>query len=187
MISGPAHRDVRAEPAAAGSAARRRSAGRAWIPALAVVCVLGAIATLLALSLSSSSTSPSLSSSGPSLHVANSALGEILVEQQGRTLYLFKRDGSNTSSCTGACARVWPPATVAGKPTLGAGVARAKLTTIRRPDGTNQLAYYGHPLYRFSEDTHPGQLGGVGFLGAWFAVSPTGRALGKAGVVGGYS
>jgi len=27
----------------------------------------------------------------------------------------------------------------------------------------------------------------VGFLGAWFAVSPTGRALGKAGVVGGYS
>lgn len=179
MASGPAHRDVRTQPAA-GAGRGGRWAGRGWLPAVAAACVLGAVGALLALSLSSGSSSSRRASSGLSIRTADSALGKILVERQGRTLYLFKRDGTNSSSCTGACARVWPPATVAGAPSVGAGVSRAKLTTIKRADGARQLAYDGHPLYRFSEDTREGQLGGVGFLGAWFAVSPTGQAVGKA-------
>lgn len=154
---------------------------------MAAVCVLGAVGALLALSLSSGSSGSRRVSSGPSIRTADSALGKILVQGQGRTLYLFKRDGPDSSSCTGACARVWPPAAVSGTPSVGAGVSRAKLTTIRRSDGARQLAYNGHPLYRFSEDTREGQLGGVGFLGTWFAVSPAGQAVGKAsGAASGY-
>jgi predicted lipoprotein with Yx(FWY)xxD motif len=51
------------------------------------------------------------------------------------------------------------------------------LTTLHRHDGRQQIAYYGHPLYTMSADTRPGQLEGEGFGGAWFAVSPTGKAV----------
>jgi predicted lipoprotein with Yx(FWY)xxD motif len=179
-ISGPAHRDVKAQPVAAGSVARRWLAGRGWIAALAAVVVVGAIAALLALSLSSSSSHAGRSANGPSVAVGNSGLGKILVDGRGRTLYLFKRDTPHISSCTGACARVWPPLTGSRTPAVGAGVSRAKLTTITRADGATQVSYNGHPLYRFSEDTRAGQLGGQGFLGTWFAVSPAGQAVGKA-------
>ena len=36
--------------------------------------------------------------------VSNSSLGNILVDSQGRTLYLFQKDSGTTSECTGACA-----------------------------------------------------------------------------------
>ena len=38
-----------------------------------------------------------------------SQLGRILVDGQGRTLYLFEKDANGHSSCTGACATYWPP------------------------------------------------------------------------------
>src|SRR4051812_20809385 len=41
--------------------------------------------------------------------VANGSVGEILVDSQGRTLYLFERDSGTKSTCTGACAVEWPP------------------------------------------------------------------------------
>ena len=84
---------------------------------------------------------------------------------------------------------MWPPATVAGTPTVAAGVSRRKLTTIKRPDGSTQLVYHGHPLYSFSEDTRQGQLGGEDFLGTWFVVSPAGQEVVKPGAAaasGGY-
>ncbi|MFD7918119.1 hypothetical protein ACFV3R_02640 [Streptomyces sp. NPDC059740] len=37
-------------------------------------------------------------------------LGRILVDGKGRTLYLFDADKSSKSTCTGECARDWPPA-----------------------------------------------------------------------------
>jgi len=76
--------------------ARRPLAGRGRIAAVVAVCVIGGVAALLALSLSSSSTS---SSSGPSIRLANSSLGEVLVDDRGRTLYLFAHDKPNSSSC----------------------------------------------------------------------------------------
>jgi hypothetical protein len=41
-----------------------------------------------------------------------------------------------------------------------------------------------HPLYTFSGDTRPDQLGGEGFLGEWFAISPNGRPLRRPGTQG---
>jgi predicted lipoprotein with Yx(FWY)xxD motif len=145
-----------------------------WIPALIGVAVTGGIAALLVLSLSGSSTS---SKPGPAVSVGSSSLGKILVDSRGLTLYSYGHDQRNVSNCTDVCARVWPPATVSGTPPAATGVSQAKLKTINRLDGRTQLVYNGRPLYTFSEDTRRGQMGGEGFLGVWFVVSPAGSPI----------
>jgi predicted lipoprotein with Yx(FWY)xxD motif len=110
--------------------------------------------------------------------VARTRLGRILVDGRGHTLYLFLKDRHGTSACVAPCTRVWPPVVVSGRPRSATGVIRRKLGTTRRPDGTLQLVYNGHPLYDLTADTRPGQISGQGFLGAWYAVSPAGRAVG---------
>jgi predicted lipoprotein with Yx(FWY)xxD motif len=109
--------------------------------------------------------------------VANSSLGSILVNSNGRTLYLFKADVGGKSACTGACAAAWPPLVATSKPTAGTGLTASKLGTSARSDGTQQVTYNGHPLYLFVKDTKAGQTNGQGvtaFGAAWFALTPSG-------------
>src|SRR4051812_33209627 len=47
------------------------------------------------------------SSGTASVALAQSGLGKILVDGQGRTLYLFEADKGTASSCDGACASAW--------------------------------------------------------------------------------
>jgi predicted lipoprotein with Yx(FWY)xxD motif len=82
--------------------------------------------------------------------------GKALTGSHGRTLYLFEADKHRTSACTGACAKAWPPDTVTGAPDAGSGVSQALLGTIKRPDGTLQVTYNGHPLYYFIGDKAAG-------------------------------
>ena len=124
-------------------------------------------------------TPPSTTTSGPAgtVNVANSDLGTILVDAQGRTLYLFQKDQGTTSECTGACAGAWPPLQAKGKPTVGAGATASLAGTTQRSDGERQVTYNGHPLYLFSGDTQAGDTTGEGltaFGAAWYALSPAG-------------
>jgi predicted lipoprotein with Yx(FWY)xxD motif len=112
--------------------------------------------------------------------MANSRLGRILVNSQGRTLYLFKADTGTKSACSGACATAWPPLLATGKPTAGTGLTASKLGTTTRSGGTRQVTYNGHPLYLFIKDHKPGDVKGQGvvaFGAAWYVVSPTGRQI----------
>jgi predicted lipoprotein with Yx(FWY)xxD motif len=128
--------------------------------------------------------------------VASSGLGNILVDRQGRTLYLFERDSGATSACTGACAVNWPPLRVRGTPLVGSGAKAADVSTTARADGISQLTYNGHPLYTFVNDKKPGDTNGEGinaFGGSWFAVSaaggkvaPRSQPQGGGGYGGGY-
>ena len=94
--------------------------------------------------------------SAASVDVAsNPKLGPILVDGQGRTLYLFQKDTGGQSSCSGSCASIWPPDTTAS-PKAGTGVSASKLGTVKRSDGTMQVTYAGHPLYTYTADTGPG-------------------------------
>lgn len=105
--------------------------------------------------------------------VASGAVGSYLTGEDGRTLYTFKPDGANTSTCTDACATAWPPFTVSAADTLagGAGVT-GKLTTFARADGTMQVAHDGVPLYYFASDTKAGDTNGQGIGGKWFVAAP---------------
>ncbi len=127
----------------------------------------------------SGSTAASSSGKG-SVALASTKLGKVLVDGNGRTLYLFEADKGAMSTCDGACASAWPPLTTSGKPTAGTGIAAAKLGTAKRADGTTGVTYAGHPLYTFAGDGAPGQTAGEGLTdyGApWYALSAAGKTV----------
>ncbi len=126
------------------------------------------------------STASKPTSGKGSVTLASTKLGKVLVDGNGRTLYLFGADKGTMSKCDGACASEWPPLTTSGKPTAGAGVAAAKLGTAKRADGTTGVTYAGHPLYTFAGDGAPGQTAGEGLTdyGApWYALSAAGKTV----------
>lgn len=111
-----------------------------------------------------------------------SPLGKILVNDKNLSLYLFQADKSTTSTCTGACAKLWPPLLVNGTPTVAGGVDQKKLGTSKRSDGGTQVTYDGHPLYRFAADTSPGNVRGQGlnnFGAKWYVLGTDGKAITK--------
>jgi predicted lipoprotein with Yx(FWY)xxD motif len=119
---------------------------------------------------------------GATVSLAKTNLGSILVTSNGHTLYLFAKDRHNKSSCSGSCAKYWPPLLAHGKPTAGAGVAVSLLGTTRRSDGAMQVSYHKHPLYTYAPDTKAGQTNGQGsfaFGAKWYAVSANGAAIVK--------
>ncbi len=130
---------------------------------------------------SSSAALPTTPDGQPAtLGAANSDLGEILVNRQDRTLYLFQNDSGTKSACTGACASNWPPLRANGKPTVGSGANASMVATTTRSDGRSQVTYNDHPLYLFVGDQEPGDTKGEGltaFGGSWFAVSPDGNEI----------
>jgi predicted lipoprotein with Yx(FWY)xxD motif len=112
--------------------------------------------------------------------VANTNIGTVLVDAQGRTIYLFQKDAGTKSACFGACAVAWPPVRAAGKPTAGSGLTASLLGTTKRSDGKPQVTYNGHPLYLFQGDKQPGDTNGQGvnaFGAGWFVLSPAGNEI----------
>ena len=105
--------------------------------------------------------------------VASGAPGKFLTGEDGKTLYVFKKDGPGVSACSGDCATNWPPFTIAANDTLapGAGVTGA-LATFKRDDGTMQVTYNGAPLYYFAADKAAGDTNGQGIGGNWFVAAP---------------
>ncbi|MBB4660905.1 COG4315 family predicted lipoprotein [Conexibacter arvalis] len=111
---------------------------------------------------------------------ASTPLGTILVDGGGRTLYLFERDTTSTSTCDGACAAEWPPLTTSGRATAAGKASTARLGTTRRADGTTEVTYAGHPLYRYAGDAAPGDTHGqnIDAFGAeWYVLAPSGTAV----------
>ena len=111
---------------------------------------------------------------------ASTRLGTLLTDGQGKTLYLFEKDQSGMSACTGACLGVWPAFTVSGPLDAGPGVSMSMLSTIQRPEGTPEVTYNGHPLYYYVGDGNPGDTNGQGlnqFGAEWYVVSPNGSKI----------
>jgi predicted lipoprotein with Yx(FWY)xxD motif len=106
--------------------------------------------------------------------------GEFLVDGRGRTLYLFEADAHGTSACVSpACVAEWPPLTAVGALSASGGLVAAGLGTTSRPDGTHQVTYDGHPLYRFAGDVQAGTANGQGLDdngGLWYPVRTDGTA-----------
>ena len=113
----------------------------------------------------------------PTVNLAKTSLGNVLVDGKGMTLYQFAPDTASKSACTGACASNWPPLT-GGTPKLGAGLDKGGFATISRDDGTKQLTFYGHPLYTFAGDQSAGDTSGQGQGGGkWYVVGADGNAI----------
>ena len=109
------------------------------------------------------------------VHVAESDLGQILVDPDGFTLYIFTADSEGESACYDACAETWPP--VAADTVIGADLDAAMFGAIERTDGTEQLTVNGMPLYLYTPDASPGDTNGHGANDVWFVVDADGNML----------
>ena len=79
-------------------------------------------------------SAPSSPSGSATVSVAGSSLGQILVDGNGKTLYLFEADTSTQSTCSGACAQAWPPVTTKGAPKAAGGASASLLGTTARSE-----------------------------------------------------
>ena len=156
-----------------------------WL--MAPIGGLGFVATAcggLAYGAAGTSSSGAPSSAGgaaaATVTIGSNKLGHVLTDGAGYTLYLFKADQGSASSCYSSCASVWPPDTATGAAGTTGGAAARLLSTTTRSDGTRQLTYGGHPLYRYVGDTQPGQSNGQGlnqFGAEWYAVAANGSVV----------
>ena len=104
----------------------------------------------------------------------NGALGTILTDENGNSLYLFTRDERGDSSCTGGCALAWPPLLTIDHPVAGDGLTEDRIGTISRGDGVKQVTYNGRPVYYFADDEKPGDAMGQDRGRVWFVVTTDG-------------
>ena len=147
-------------PAAVGGSPADGLAGRveAGIPAapwvVAAVSLVAIAALIISVAVSESTTALP---SGALLKVTTIHGVPVVTDSKGLTLYWFAPDTPTASHCSGSCAVYWPP--VIGSPTADPGVT-GKLGSIKRPHGSIQATYDGHPLYTYIDDTAPGQDNG---------------------------
>jgi predicted lipoprotein with Yx(FWY)xxD motif len=109
--------------------------------------------------------------------VEDSDLGEIVVDADGTTLYVFLADEETESTCYDECEDNWPPLTVDGEPVAGEGIDASLLGTTERTDGSTQVTLDGHPLYFFAGDQTADDVNGQGVGDVWYVVSPSGEAI----------
>ncbi len=113
----------------------------------------------------------------PSIQLADTDLGQVLVDANGLTLYLFTKDGDGgVPTCAGGCATAWPPALVTDSPVIGDGIDPAIVTTVDTPEG-KQLKIGKWPLYRFAGDAAAGDINGQASGGVWFVVGADAKSI----------
>jgi predicted lipoprotein with Yx(FWY)xxD motif len=120
-------------------------------------------------------TTPTTAAPKPTVATASTSLGTVFVDATGKTLYVFDRDTSPTSTCTGTCAATWPALVLpAGATAPVAGTGVTNLTVAARPDDATkmQVVWNGRPLYNYAADTAPGDTKGDGVGGVWHAAKP---------------
>jgi predicted lipoprotein with Yx(FWY)xxD motif len=95
---------------------------------------------------------------------------QILTDARGMALYYLKSDAPARTTCTGKCAKLWPPLLSASTPTHAPALP-GKFSVVTNANGS-QVSYNGHLLYTYSEDTTRGKAAGNGLYGKWFVAKP---------------
>ena len=114
---------------------------------------------------------------------------KIVVDGQGRTLYMLNADSSGTPTCAQldpVCPKVWPALTSQGQAKAGPGINAALLGIVKGAGGVPQVAYNKHPLYYFAGghgtgagDKKPGDVKGQNYFNEWFVLTPKGNPIGR--------
>ncbi|ACU53054.1 secreted repeat of unknown function [Acidimicrobium ferrooxidans DSM 10331] len=151
------------------------------VRSVVTVGVLASLGVVLAAcgSTSSTSTSAKTSSSSATVATSSSSYGTIVTSGSGVTYYVFSADSHDHSACTGSCAAAWHPV-LATHPTVGGSAQASLVSTFVRPGGEHQVAYDGHPLYTFVDDSGPHVISGQGinsFGGSWHVIAPSGTPI----------
>jgi predicted lipoprotein with Yx(FWY)xxD motif len=120
-------------------------------------------------------------------------LGTVLVNQQGRTLYMLTTEKGGKITCTASsgCLHAWPEinlpsGTKAAK--AGTGVKSSLLGTVKGGAGKTEVTYNGWPLYTFIGDSSAGSATGQGitnFGGTWYVLNTAGNPVTTKAATGG--
>jgi predicted lipoprotein with Yx(FWY)xxD motif len=175
--------------------ARHQVGSRHWNRGLAGAAVLAAIATLLAACGGGGSDNNAGGSTGSGSSAAavktspTGALGAILVDSAGKTLYFADGESAGSIKCTGECLGFWSPLTTEGNAAPQAsGDLTKEFSMVKRSGGDMQVAYNGHPLYTFKLDKSAGDTMGNDFTDdfggttfTWHAVTAAGSAATQGG------
>jgi predicted lipoprotein with Yx(FWY)xxD motif len=118
----------------------------------------------------------------PTVQLAKTKLGKIIVNSKGFTVYMFTKDGRNKDRCvsTKGCIAVWPAVTTTGRPVAGSGLRSSLLGTIPYKGKARQVTYNGHPLYTYLGDSEKAQTSYVNisqYGGRWPALNAAGGAV----------
>ena len=103
------------------------------------------------------------------------ALGPVLADNEGMTVYVLANDSENTSTCYDDCVSNWPPVPAPAR--AGEGVDQSLIGTTQRDDGVSQVTYAGQPLYYYAGDEGPGDVSGTGVGDVWWLVAPDGERI----------
>lgn len=121
---------------------------------------------------------PLVQTTQPTLHATTTRVGArtetILVNAKGLPLYYYQADTAKKSQVSGGLAVLWPPL-VSARPT--ASGIKGKVASLKEGGG-RQVAYNGHFLYTFVDDS-PGHVTGQG-VSNFFVATPGIRAIGGA-------
>jgi predicted lipoprotein with Yx(FWY)xxD motif len=107
-------------------------------------------------------------------------VGTVLTTGAGLTLYRFTANPAGMSTCTGSCAKIWPPLLAAKGDHVSGPRGVKGLSLIDVGGGHWQVAFHDVALYRFEGDAKKGQAKGQGIAHEWFAVLKSGIPAGTA-------
>lgn len=114
------------------------------------------------------------------LSLALGGPGPHLTDAAGTALYALDADTAG-EGCVGVCLEAWPPMLISeAQPSVAAGLQPNLVSSVQRPDGTNQVTYANKPLYRYAGDTGAGRTTGHGVddrWGRWHLVGPGGETV----------
>ncbi|HEU5002117.1 MAG TPA: hypothetical protein VFW71_04985 [Actinomycetota bacterium] len=132
----------------------------------------------------------SASSSNPDADITVMAtnvpgVGTVLVNGNGRTLYILTSEAGGKVTCTDAnnCTKAWPDTELPSGMTAGiagSGIQTSMLSTTKGPTGDSYVTYAGYPLYTFSGDSGNGMAHGqniTSFGGTWETMKPNGTPV----------
>ena len=167
---------------------RRLLVGSLALGAAATVAACGSSSSSSGAAAGSSSSAPAGASSAAAVTISAktvSGVGTVLVDGQGRTLYLLTSEKGGKITCTAAngCTEAWPEIVLASgmtAPTAGSGVQSSLLGTVKDASGNLEVTYNGWPLYTFSGDSGPGVAKGEGisnFGGTWYVLNSSGNPV----------
>jgi predicted lipoprotein with Yx(FWY)xxD motif len=168
----------------------RRSRGFGWIQfAVVAAALLTTAAAAAAVHATSQAARPSAlaetisSNKAPTISTKKLPKpGTVLVNGQGRTLYMFVPDKRKKVTCVRSCAAVWPPVKLSkGQKALASGQAKSSLLgSDPNPAGGRVVTYAGWPLYTYVADTSPGTAKGQALNlngGLWYVLAPSGKLI----------
>ena len=105
-------------------------------------------------------------SGGPGV-TQDTALGPVLVDAAGMTLYTYDGDLPDKPNCYSLCSVMWPALEAAAD-----AQPKGEFTIVNRATGVRQWEYRRAPLYTYRLDSKPGDIDGDGEGGTWHAAKP---------------